>query len=104
MEEIIEKSQLVEATSIQNVVNITPPEIDSKVREIFYQLLNEDANFQKKISKNTSILKTYAQHLELIENVKKNVTFLTYAKTNNKQRDRQQKYYSSRNQVDSIDC
>jgi hypothetical protein len=55
MEEIIEKSQLVEATSIQNVVNITPPEIDSKVREIFYQLLNEDANFQKKISKNTSI-------------------------------------------------
>jgi hypothetical protein len=62
MAEIIETSEPVEATSSQNVVNITPPEIDSKIREIFYQLLNEDENFQKKISKNTSVLKTYAQH------------------------------------------
>jgi hypothetical protein len=50
MEAIIETRQPVEATSTLNVVNITPPEIDSKVREIFYQLLNEDANFQKKLS------------------------------------------------------
>jgi hypothetical protein len=53
MEETIETSQPVEAISALNVVNITPPEIDSKVREIFYQLLNEDANFLKKLSKNT---------------------------------------------------